>query len=302
MSPRSQRDYQFPCDDLDQLLCCLHERGFAVAKQVIDAAYVERLKDSITRVLNPHNDLPPGGARTHLKFVEHSPELLSLLRHQPFMKISEAIFGSDQLTVHRSAAIMRMPPAKFGGWHTDQSMSPTVEGPNDVLNCLDRPNGNWFYLNGSGPGRCGIAVIEGSHRPAWTGPEGYRMVNHGKSFRPANGGDDPEVPDGQAMREISTWEHPLEMAVPGAVAVEAEPGDLILFANLTYHSAMRTEIDEPRLSCAIGFRPRGPMPNDVPWPLDPHAQRFVDSVPADLRPYFEHYVSIDPDWTPTATT
>jgi len=207
----------------------------------------------------------------------------ALLDHEPFMHVSQAIYGTSELTVHRSAAIMRQPPGGFGGWHTDQSVSPTVEGANDVLNSLEIPNGNWFYLNGSRAGHSGIAVIDRSHHADWPGPGGYELINHGKTFRRV-----AEAPAGD--------EHPMELGVPGAVAVEAGPGDLIIFAARTYHSALRTEIDEPRLSCAMVFRPR--VRHDRPWPLSEQTQAFLDGLAPRHRPYFEHYTSIDPAWRP----
>ena len=100
-----QRDYQFPWQHTDDVVDCLSERGFAVAQGVLDDAFVARLRSSIAATLNPDDDLEAGQSRFNLKFVEHSEAMLALLDHQPFMQVSEAIYGTSELTVHRSAAI-----------------------------------------------------------------------------------------------------------------------------------------------------------------------------------------------------
>ena len=113
------------------------------------------------------------------------------------------------------------------------------------------PSGSWFYLNGSHHERSGIAVIEKSNRPDWTGPEGFELTEDRSGFRPVSA--DSSV----------RWN---QMDVPGCIAVVAEPGDLICFAALTYHANMATQ--ERRYSCGMGFRPKREK-IDAPWPFCP---------------------------------
>ena len=83
--------------------------------------------------------------------------------------------------------------------------------------------------------------------------------------------------------------------VPGLVPLFTEPGDEIVFASRTYHSAFPNRIDRVRLSCGIGLRPRG-YPVEAPWPLSENAEAFLKEFPVHLQPLVKNYVGIDGEW------
>ena len=83
------------------------------------------------------------------------------------------------------------------------------------------------------------------------------------------------------------------MDVPGCVAVTADPGDLICFADRTFHANMAT--GERRYSCGIGFRPKA-WRIDAPWPLPDSAQALIERMPQRLRTYTEGYTGYDGKW------
>ena len=278
--------YEFNPDELQPIKACNEAHGFAVVKALLTRDYVEELKDSVRTVANPNNDLGPGQSRTVHAFIEYSPPLWKLLEHERYLKLCQHLVGSEEITVHRSAAIIRNPGSRGADWHTDWSF---CEGPsrtaNEVMNRGEIPSGLWFYLNGTHPSRGGLAVIADSHRSDWPGPEGFTFTEDRRSFH--RQGAPPKAYAG--------------MDVPGIVPLCTEPGDLILFAARTYHAAFPHGGTEPRLSCAVGFR-AGRSPYPVPWPLPDSAKRFKESVPERLRPFVEYYTGFDKNWTAKATT
>ena len=213
-----------------------------------------------------------------MTFAEDSEEVWELVDNPAFMRFIRRVHGTADLCLHRSAAILRTPGEGMGGWHQDhRGHIARPQRANDVLNRFPIPSGTWFYLNGSDPGRSGIAVIEKSYHPDWEGPEGY-------AIGPDRGGLHPEgAPDA-----------PYDgMSVPGCVPVLADPGDLICFAALTWHANMATR--ERRYSCGIGFRPRS-FRIDAPWPLPASARALADRLPERLRHYMDGYVGFDGEW------
>jgi hypothetical protein len=271
--------YVFEPDELDGIAACNEAHGFAAVKGVLPADRVEELKASIQQVLNPDQDLQPGQGRLIHAFIERSPALERLLAHPPFMRLYAHLFGTEEMTLHRSAAILKHGGYRGVPWHTDFSWVDPPRTYNDILNKGDWPNGMWFYLNGTHPRRAGLAVIADSHRPDWAGPEGFAFTEARSSFYPE--GTEPKAYEG--------------MDVPGMVPLFTEPGDLIVFAARTYHAAYPHTGDEMRMSCALICRP-GRTPYPVPWPLPESARRFAASLPETLRPYVEYYPGIDLSW------
>ena len=174
-----------------------------------------------------------------MAFAEASEPVWKLVDHAPYWEFICAVHGTRELCLHRSAAILRTPGEGMGAWHTDfkGDLETEPQNANQVLNRFPLPSGLWFYLNGSDAERSGIAVIERSHRPDWQ-PEGFEFVN-----------------DRNNIRRLGTDDPCQDMDVPGCVAVTAAPGDLICFADRTFHANMATA--ERRYSCGIGFRPKG---------------------------------------------
>lgn len=269
----------FESDDIDNALSCLTEYGYCVIRKMIDQEMVEELKDSIDECLDPDRDLPEASNRYHMTLAEASKPLWKLVEHPPYINYIRTVHKTTDVGLHRSAAILRTAGESMGAWHTDHKGH--IEKPrvaNEVLNRYPMPSGSWFYLNGSHPDRSGIAVIEKSHLPDWTGPKGFELTPDRSSFHPKG-----EEPDAKYS----------EMDVPGCIGVIADPGDLICFAALTYHAAMATH--ERRYSCGIGFRPKS-IRIDAPWPLPESAKDMIANLPDHLKSYAEGYTSYDGTW------
>jgi hypothetical protein len=276
-----QPDYNVYCErgDIDRALECLDEYGYCVIRKMIDSDWVEELKGEIDAVLDPQRDLAPAANRYHMMLAEESSALWRLVEHDPYMNYVRAVHGTDEVCLHRSAAILRTPGEGMGTWHTDHRGH--VEKPqiaNDVLNRFSMPSGSWFYLNGSDPQCSGIAVIEKSNKPDWTGPDGFELTPDRSSFRPIGAADDAK------------WS---SMEVPGCIGVVADPGDLICFAALTYHANMATHAR--RYSCGMGFRPKK-MQIDAPWPLPATATALIERLPDHLKTYADGYTGYDGTW------
>lgn len=279
--PRLAYQYEFGLDEVEAAQACVEAHGFAVLKDVLSLAMVDKLCASVLTVVDPQHELMPGQSRTHTSFIEHSPALWKLLDDERYMRAQSIFCQAPALTINRSAAIIRQPGSAPLLWHSDwrgfsQGAPKTA---NDVLNRGPWPSGLWFYLTGSNPAHGGLAVIEDSHWPDWPGPEGFVLTPDQASFYPKGG-----EPKGYVGFDV-----------PGIVPLFTEPGDEIIFAARTYHAAFANQTNRVRLSCAIGFRPRT-MRLDAPWSLSAAAQAFVQAQPAHRQSLVENYVGIDPSW------
>lgn len=273
--------YEFGLDALDAAQACVQAHGFAIVKKVLSDELVEELQESVKQVLDPDGTLGEGNSYTHTSFIEHSPAMWKLFDHEPFMRAQRVFCQADALTINRTAAILRNPGSAPLNWHTD--WHGFAEGPpqnsGDVLNRGPWPSGLWFYITGSYPKHGGLAVIEDSHLEDWDGPEGFQLTPDKRSFHPE--GSDPHSYVG--------------FDIPGLVPLFTDPGDEIVFASRTYHSAFPNRIDQVRLSCGIGLRRRG-YPVNAPWPLSESAQAFMKNFPRHLQPMVDGYVGIDTTW------
>jgi len=273
--------YEFAVDELQAAQACVEAHGFAVVKKMLPDDMVEALQASVMQVVDPLGELAPGKSRTHTSFMEFSPAMQRLLEYEPFMQSQQVFSQADELTLNRSAAIIRMPGSAPLDWHSDWRGF-SKEAPktaNDFLNRGVWPSGIWFYLTGSNPQHGGLAVIEDSHRPDWTGPEGFELTPDRVSFYRRGA---------EAMAHVG-------MDVPGMVPLVTEPGDLIVFAHRTYHAAYPNRSDRVRLSCGLNFRPRSEH-IDAPWQLPESAKAFIDSLPPRLQPLVENYTGVDFSW------
>jgi len=154
---------------------CLAAHGFAVIKGLLDDEICEKLRRDVGAAIDPDNDLAHGESRTNFAFVESSPTLRSLLDNQSFMEVRRTVTGSDELTINRSAAVIRKPGSQPVRWHTDwcgfNTGSPA--SPDEVLNRGPWPSDKWFYLTGSRPTHGGLAVIADSHVEDWGGATAF---------------------------------------------------------------------------------------------------------------------------------
>ena len=270
--------YEFSTDELDEMSACLEAHGFAIIKDVLPGDVVDTLKEGVWDGTDPDRTLNAGESRTRHAWVESGPKAWSLMDYVPFMAIHRHLIGTDELTVHRSAAIIRMPGSKPVGWHTDWcgfDQGP-AKSSGDVLNRGLWPSGKWFYITGSRPVHGGLCVIEDSHVEDWEGPDGFNMTTDRRSFYPSD-------------QEESRYDG---FDIPGLVPLFTNPGDMIVFAHRTYHGAFPNTLDEVRLSCALGFRDRK-HEIQVPWEIPEEGRRFVEEIPEHLREYIHGYTSID---------
>ena len=273
--------YEFATDELDAMDSCLEAHGFAIVKDVLPPEIVEQLKQAVYAGTDPDRTLEPGKSRTRHAWIESGPGAWNLLDYEPFMDMHQHLIGTDQLTIHRSAAIIRMPGSQPVAWHTDWGgfHTGTPKNSGHVLNSGLWPSGKWFYLTGSRPTHGCLCVIEDSHREDWTGPEGFKLTANRSSFYPEN-------------EEES---HYNGFDIPGLVPLFTGGGDMIVFAHRTYHGAFPNQIDEVRLSCAIGFRDKTHR-IDVPWEIPEEGERFLQNLPEHLQCYTDGYTSINLEW------
>lgn len=280
--------YEFDKDDLQAIKECNEQHGFAIVKKLLPLELVEQLKDDVRRVLGPMFTDDSIPSVTHTSFIEDSPILTGLMAYEPLMKIVRYLHDHEPMTLNRSAGIFKKPGAAAGvknsgamAWHTDWSPLEHPYGANSVLNNTGAFS-CWFYLTGSQPRNGGLSIIPDSHTEDWPAPEGFEFMTHRKSFYR------------KGMRSESYG----GMDVPGMMPVLSEPGDLVLFAERTYHGVHPHQGEEPRLSCAMSFRKNsyelGPH-----WPVPESAKRFIDSAPAEVRHLVEGYIGIDLHWKST---
>ena len=273
--------YEFDLNELEAAQQCVQAHGFAVVKNMLPVNIVEELKASVLAVVDPNHELGPNQSRTHTSFIEYSPALWKLFAYQPFLRAQQIFCEAQELTINRTAAIIRQPGSAPLLWHSDWRgfSKATPKTASDILNRGPWPSGLWFYLTGSNPQHGGLAVIEDSHIPNWPGPAGFRLTNDQSSFY-RDGGD----PAGYVGFDV-----------PGMVPLFTEPGDEIVFAARTYHAAFPNQTNQVRLSCGIGLRPRS-MRIEAPWPLARTAKAFIEAQPIHIQPMVENYVGIDPSW------
>jgi len=276
--PQLPYRFEFMPHEFEAIKACNDEHGFAIVKGVLNEEQVSVLKAEVLRIVDPQGKLQPGESVVDGDYIEEARELWKLLEYQPFIRLYAYLLGTDHMTIHRSAAIIRMPGNEPMYWHTDFSFgSGPPQTANDVLNRGEWPNGAWFYLNGTHPSRAGLAIIPDSHHPDWPGPEGFTLIRN--TFYPE--GSEPDAYTG--------------FEVPGMMPVLSDPGDLLLFAARTYHAVFPHNGDEPRLSCGMVLRPAD-ISFSTPWTLPESAHHFIESAPEGIKQYVKGYTGIQKSW------
>lgn len=299
--------YVFQADELAEIKRCHDEHGFAIVRDVIDQATVDALKSDVTEILDPHGSIQPGQTRVGHAFIEHSPATEALLSHETLLSIHRAVLGVEQLHLHRSAGYLKAPGSGPLNWHMDYAgfapLPPSTSG--SFLNRSEvDPNGFYFYLNGSHPAKGGLAVLENSHRPDWTGPTS--LAPNGGSWK-------------KRHATFNGQHRTMEMAE--CVPLFSNPRDLIIFAARTYHSAfpMGSSMGETRLSIGLRFRSHAGLGDDdlelaqlvktwqnagaaasdtsAPWPLPASAKSLqARHKGTERESMLEHYTSIEFKW------
>ncbi|MEM7029411.1 MAG: phytanoyl-CoA dioxygenase family protein [Chloroflexota bacterium] len=272
--------YEFSLDELDAMEQCLEKHGFAIIKDVLPDHLVKQLKQAVYDGADPDRTLKPGESSTRHAWIESGAGAWSLLDYEPFMNIHRRLLGANELTIHRSAAIIRMSSSQPVAWHTDWcGFSTEMKHSGDILNRGLWPSGKWFYLTGSRPIHGGLCVIEDSHVEGWPGPEGFKLTVDKRSF----------YREGEEERPYKGFD------IPGLVPLFTNGGDMIVFAHRTYHGAFPNQLPDTRLSCAIGFRDRNHR-IDIPWEIPAEGKQFLKDLPQHLHRYTDGYTSIDMNW------
>ncbi|MDF2722017.1 MAG: hypothetical protein K0Q59_1692 [Paenibacillus sp.] len=277
--------YEFAPDELQHIQHCKEQHGFAIVKGLLPPAYVERLKDEVRRVVGPMFQDDSTLSVTDPAFIEKSPAMAELMAFEPLMRLARQLNGHQPLTLNRSAAIYKKPgaaghAAKSGvhAWHTDWEPLVRPYGANALLNNTNAAS-LWFYLTGSSPQNGGLAIVPDSHTEDWTGPSGFDFTAGRRSFYPKGAEAVPYT----------------GMDVPGMIPVVTEPGDLVLFAERTYHGVYAHQGAEARLSCGLSFRPSAHQ-LDPCWPVTESVRRFIEACPVELKHLVDGYVGFDGAW------
>jgi hypothetical protein len=270
--------YEFDQRDIAGINACNDAHGFAVVKNLVPVEVVERLKEDVRQVLEGTCDPSEGASNYSLNFIEVSPTLASLLTYEPYMRIARSLYHNQPITLHRSAAIYKKVTAPVGAWHTDWEPKKHPYNANALLNNSGACS-NWIYLNGTHPSRAGLAIIPDSHRVDWSGPEGFEFTRNRKSF----------------YRKGENPSDCMEMDFPEAFPLFTDPGDMIIFAERTYHGVFAHHGDVTRLSCGLGFRPASYSINPC-WPLPESSKAFIASCPPEIQSLVEEYTGIDNKW------
>lgn len=263
--------YEFTKEELEDIRKCHDEHGFAIVKGLISLELVEQLKDDVRQVL-------ASSAQSFHAFIEHSPMLAQLMNFEPLMSIVRHLNDNEPITLNRSAAIYKIPGAKPMAWHTDWEPRIDPYKSGGVLNATGASS-FWFYLTGSNPRNGGLAIIPDSHTEDWQPPEGFAFTKNQKSFH----------------REGTEPTAYTNMDVPGMIPVVTEPGDLVIFAERTYHGVYPHQGEEPRLSCGMSFRKESHIVGPH-WQVPDSAKEFIANCPAEVRPLVEKYIGIDVKW------
>ena len=152
--PELEYTYEFEVNQISLMSECLEAHGFAIIKDVLPTELVDSLKQAVFDGTDPKGELEPGQSRTRHAWVESGPGAWQLLEYEPFMKVHRHLIGANELTVHRSAAIIRMPGSQPVGWHTDWCgfSTDTPKNSGDVLNRGLWPLGQMVLLDGFSSG------------------------------------------------------------------------------------------------------------------------------------------------------
>ncbi|MFD0713873.1 phytanoyl-CoA dioxygenase family protein [Paenibacillus sp. GCM10027626] len=270
--------YEFDKADVEGIRKCNEEHGFAIVKQLLSPDMVDKLKAEVLQVLEDETATRPGITKFATSFIEQSLTLASLLTYEPYMNIVRHLYGHVPLTLNRSAAIYKRPGAPVGAWHTDWAPRVHPYSADGLLNTTGAAS-NWFYLNGTHPDRGGLAIIPDSHTEDWPGPAGFELTEKRKSF----------------YRKGEQPSDCIDMDFAEAFPLYSDPGDMIIFAERTYHGVYAHNGTEPRLSCGLSFRPKGQSFEHI-WELPETARQFIAGCPPEVKPLVEEYVGMDKSW------
>ena len=148
--PKLGYTYEFETDQLDLMSECLEAHGFAIIKDVLPPDLVESVKQAVFDGTDPNKEVGARGESYPTRLDRVGTRGLAAPWIRTLMKIHRYLIGANELTLHRSAAIIRMPGSQPVGmaqdWCGFSTDAPKNSG--DVLNRGLWPSGKWFYLTG----------------------------------------------------------------------------------------------------------------------------------------------------------
>ena len=236
--------------------------GFLVLRGLFDPKETEALRKAAVEVVEQQ-----GGAQAFTRdpgwgmgtFLERHPLLANWVDDDRIYEIPQAMLGPDYVLQHTGGAIWRGDTLWHGGLGSEERPSPPFETAKIAMyfDSLKKESG------------C-LRVIPGSHRRPYADRLHLLMSEDKDPTHEAFGLQGPDVP---------------------CVALESEPGDVIVFSEPTYHSSFGSNIgassDLHRILCQPdhGGTPRllpgGPRP--VQMVLSPvrvvHQQRPAQDSP-----------------------
>ena len=279
--------YDFEPDELDPVLACYEAHGFAIVRKMAPPDVVADLGEAVWDVLG-RDALALGDNRTTPDFVEHSPKASRLLDAEAYVDLNRRMFGSDELTIHRSFAVLKNAGSPPVAWHRDYHHRDEADAqatePDQFLDPGDHGFRALWYLDGSYPDRGGLWLIPDSHRDDWQPPEGYAFTEGRKSFYRI--GEPPEDYERFDLREM--------------LPLHVDPGDLVIYSLKLQHAAA-AQPEGVRRACAVILRPTWPA-LEVPWQPLESSKRFVATIPDRHRSFVRNYVGIDYGWDPLGPT
>ena len=187
--------------------------GFLVLRGLFDPKETEALRKAAVEVVEQQ-----GGAQAFTRdpgwgmgtFLERHPLLANWVDDDRIYEIPQAMLGPDYVLQHTGGAIWRGDTLWHGGLGSEERPSPPFETAKIAM-----------YFDSLKKGSGCLRVIPGSHRRPYADRLHLLMSEDKDPTHEAFGLQGPDVP---------------------CVALESEPGDVIVFSEPTYHSSFGSNI------------------------------------------------------------
>ena len=223
--------------------------GYLVVRQLLSAAEVDRITAGFEWSIQNHGGGSDHDGSSRTMFggpIEHTPEMCALLDHPGILGLIGGGTGADFNYCSGD-----------GNYYSGDT--------------LWHPDGDWgqlwatkttFYLDPVGRESGCLRVIPGSHHPDHFVRKNKITVN------------DAETLHGIAADEF-----------PGQIALESDPGDVVIFTEAATHGTLPSQADHQRRSFLLRFSPgnlayaKGYLPD---WP-----ENILSKLTAEQRAVFE---------------
>lgn len=205
--------------------------GYAVVRNALDADEVARLSaaiDATARQDDSSNELSLDQMRFVSNVYLNSGEAREVIASSAIARLAIALKGTD-VWVRWDQAVWKSPGAPWFPWHQDNGYS---QLPDEHIQV-------WVALGPSTEANGGLRVIPGGHREklphVWRG-------NHVECF------DDDAA------------------AVRGAITIEADEGDIVVFSSMLPHATGPHTAGPTRLAYVVEFLATDESDDSVPPP------------------------------------